>query len=122
MNTEHEAEGEKTGSLAAGPGCVLKRVLDLIGGKWKVLILCSIYQEQPIRYGNLRRMVTGINGAMLSSSLKELETAGMIARQIYDERPPRVEYFLTEKGESIIPILLSLQAWGDRHLKPEPTK
>jgi len=100
----------------AGKGCGLKRVLDLIGGKWKVLILCLIDQKEVVRYGELRREIYGITNTMLATSLKEMETDGMVLRTQYDEMPVRVEYRLTDKAKSIIPILLELKKWGEAHM------
>lgn len=103
--------------LVAGPGCALKKVLDLIGGKWKILILCSIYQEGTVRYGRLSKMIYGITNTMLANSLREMETDGLVKRTVYaDEMPVKVEYSLTEKAQSILPILLELRDWGDRNL------
>ena len=67
----------------AGKGCGLKRVLDLIGGKWKILILCLIDQKEVVRYGELRRGIYGITNTMLATSLKEMETDGMVLRTQY---------------------------------------
>jgi len=100
----------------AGKGCGLKRVLDLIGGKWKVLILCLIDQKEVVRYGELRRGIYGITNTMLATSLKEMETDGMVLRTQYDEMPVRVEYCLTDKAKSIIPILLELKKWGEENM------
>ena len=100
----------------AGKGCGLKRVLDLIGGKWKVLILCLIDQKEVVRYGELRREIYGITNTMLATSLKEMETDGMVLRTQYDEMPVRVEYRLTDRAKSIIPILLELKKWGEANM------
>ncbi len=108
---------EYNDSTIAGPGCSLKKVLDLIGGKWKILILCSIYQEGTIRYGKLSKMIYGITNTMLANSLKDMEANGLVNRIVYpDEMPLRVEYSLTEKAESILPILLELKEWGEHNL------
>jgi DNA-binding HxlR family transcriptional regulator len=100
----------------AGKGCGLKRVLDLIGGKWKVLILCLIDQKEVVRYGELRRGIYGITNTMLATSLKEMENDGMVLRTQYDEMPVRVEYRLTDRAKSIIPILLELKKWGEANM------
>ena len=101
----------------AGKRCGLKRVLDLIGGKWKVLILCLIDRNEVVRYGELRRGIYGITNTMLATSLKEMEADGMVLRTQYDEMPVRVEYRLTDKAKSIIPILLELKKWGEAHME-----
>lgn len=100
----------------AGPGCTLKKVLDLIGGKWKILILCSLNQNGSMRYGVLKRSVYGITNAMLSNSLRELQQDGFITRTVYTEMPLQVEYALSDKGRSIAPLLMDLSKWGEDNL------
>ncbi|MCR5145453.1 MAG: helix-turn-helix transcriptional regulator [Lachnospiraceae bacterium] len=100
----------------AGNGCGLKRVLNIVGGKWKIMILCVIDNDEVVRYGDLRRSVYGITNTMLAQSLKELEADGLINRVQYDEMPVRVEYSLTDKAKSLIPILLELKRWGEENL------
>lgn len=98
----------------AGQGCGLKKVLNIIGGKWKILLLCVIDDKGVMRYGELRRAVYGITNTMLAQSLKEMEEDGLIERRQYREMPVRVEYSLTEKAHSMIPILLELKHWGEK--------
>ena len=100
----------------AGQGCGLKKVLNIIGGKWKILLLCVIDDKGVMRYGELCRAVYGITNTMLAQSLKEMEEDGLIERKQYREMPVRVEYSLTEKAHSMIPILLELKHWGEKHL------
>lgn len=100
----------------AGDGCGLKKVIDLIGGKWKIMILCVIDNMEVVRYGELRRSIYGITNTMLANSLKEMEDDGLVIRKQYDEMPVRVEYSLTKKAVSIIPILLELKRWGEKNL------
>ncbi|SES18405.1 transcriptional regulator, HxlR family [Butyrivibrio fibrisolvens] len=100
----------------AGKNCGLKKVLDIIGGKWKIMILCVIDKEGTVRYGDLSRRVFGITNTMLANSLKEMEADGLVERKQYMEMPVRVEYSLTQKAESIIPILLQLKKWGEENL------
>ena len=100
----------------AGEGCGLKKVLNIVGGKWKIMILCVIDNNEVVRYGDLRRSVFGITNTMLAQSLKELEADGLISRTQYDEMPVRVEYALTGKAKSMIPILLELKRWGEENL------
>ena len=99
-----------------GKECGLKKVINIIGGKWKVMILCAIDREENIRYGELKRLIPEITNTMLANSLKELEEDGMVLRKQYMEMPVRVEYSLTKKAESIIPILLELKKWGEENL------
>lgn len=100
----------------AGEGCGLKKVLNIVGGKWKIMILCVIDKEGTVRYGDLRRSVYGITNTMLATSLKEMENDGLVERKQYMEMPVRVEYSLTPKAESIVPILLQLKKWGEENL------
>ena len=100
----------------AGKDCGLKKVIDIVGGKWKIMILCVIDREGTIRYGELKRRIFGITNTMLANSLKELEETGLVDRKQYMEMPVRVEYSLTPKAESIVPILLELKKWGEENL------
>ncbi len=100
----------------AGQGCGLKKIIDIIGGKWKIMILCIIDRDEVVRYGDLKRAVFGITNTMLAQSLKELESDGLVIRKQYDEMPVRVEYSLSKKAKSLIPILLELKKWGEKNL------
>ena len=100
----------------AGKDCGLKKVIDIVGGKWKIMILCVIDNHEVVRYGELNRAIHGITNTMLANSLKELEADGLVERKQYDEMPVRVEYSLTDKAISLIPILLELKKWGEENL------
>ncbi|MBP5746679.1 MAG: helix-turn-helix transcriptional regulator [Lachnospiraceae bacterium] len=100
----------------AGQGCGLKKVIDIVGGKWKIMILCIIDRDKVVRYRELKRAVFGITNTMLAQSLKELENDGLVIRRQYDEMPVRVEYTLSKKAKSLIPILLQLKKWGESNL------
>ena len=101
--------------------CPLTDVLDVIGGKWKIPLLCALSCSPATRYNELKRKIPYITNTMLANSLRELEEAGLVLRRQYAEMPVRVEYSLTGVGESLIPILFSLQAWSITHL-PGRTK
>jgi DNA-binding HxlR family transcriptional regulator len=92
--------------------CPLGGALKLIGGKWKIPILCALNQDGTTRYNELKRKIRGITNTMLASSLKELEEDGLISRTQYMEMPLRVEYTLTDRCEELIPILGQLAKWG----------
>lgn len=85
--------------------CPLEYGLELFGGKWKSRILCVLASQGNLRYSQLRREMSNITDAVLATTLKELLQAGMIARKAYEEIPPHVEYSLTAKGRSAVPIL-----------------
>jgi DNA-binding HxlR family transcriptional regulator len=92
--------------------CPLEKAMDLIGGKWKMPILCALHQDGTTRYNELKRKIRGITNTMLASSLKELEASGLILRKQYVEMPVRVEYSLTCSCDELLPILSKLALWG----------
>lgn len=92
--------------------CPLTYALTLIGSKWRLPIIWALWNGKTLRYNELKRRVEGITNMVLSQSLKEMETQGLILRQQYMEMPPRVEYSLTKDGEALIPSLESLAKWG----------
>lgn len=92
--------------------CPLEYGLEIFGGKWKSRVICVLSQKGVVRYGALRREMSNITDPVLSATLKELQEYGMIQRRQYDEIPPRVEYCLTERGKSVLPILHSICVWA----------
>jgi DNA-binding HxlR family transcriptional regulator len=94
--------------------CPVKLTVDLIGGKWKTLILYYL-KRGPKRTGVLQQRIEGVSKKMLTQQLRELERDGLIKRKDYGEVPPRVEYALTPHGETLRPILGLMAAWGARH-------
>ena len=92
--------------------CPLEYGLALFGGKWKSRIICVLSANEKLRYSEIRKEMYNITDAVLAATLKELITNGIIARKSYDEIPPRVEYSLTEKGKSVVPILQSICQWS----------
>jgi len=97
--------------------CGIDAAMDVIGGKWKVLILWAL-DERPCRFGALRRAVPGVTEKVLSSHLKELEDDGIVHREEYAEVPPRVEYSLTPRGVSLNAALAPLGEWGRENIFP----
>ena len=97
------------------PGCPVEATLELIGGKWKGLVLFHLLQG-TMRFSELRRKVPGVTQRMLTRQLRELESAGLVLRTVYAEVPPRVEYALTVEGESLRPVILALREWGRNYL------
>ncbi|MDR2393861.1 MAG: helix-turn-helix transcriptional regulator [Treponema sp.] len=96
--------------------CPLQKAMGVIGGKWKVPILCALHQDGTTRYNELKRKIQGITNTMLASSLKELEARGLIQRTQYPEMPVRVEYTLTRTCDDLIPILNQLAHWSIQQL------
>ncbi len=89
--------------------------MNIIGGKWKPVILYLVSKDIN-RFGILHRNIAGISKQMLTKQLRELENDGLLDRKIYAEIPPRVEYFITEKGNSLFPIIKSMQEWGENNI------
>ena len=97
-------------------GCPVEATLDVIGGKWKGVILYHLL-ERTYRFGELKKVMAGITQHSLTKQLRELETDGIVNRKVYAEVPPRVEYSLTERGESLRKIILMLRDWGISNLE-----
>ena len=95
--------------------CPVTNSLKLIGGKWKIAIIYNL-GKGPMRFGELKKTLMPITQQMLTKQLRELEKDGLIIRKIYAEIPPRVEYFISEKGESIMPILDAMFEWGQKNI------
>jgi DNA-binding HxlR family transcriptional regulator len=91
--------------------CGLDAAVDVVGGKWKALILWALHSE-PLRFGELRRKVSGISEKMLIQSLREMEQYGLVHREVFEQVPPRVEYSLTEFGQGLNKALVPLGEWG----------
>lgn len=89
--------------------------MSIIGGKYKMIILYWLGEFDVLRHNALHRLIGKISFKMLSSTLKELEADGLIIRTVYPQLPPKVEYSLSEKGKSLIPILFDLCEWGDKN-------
>lgn len=92
--------------------CPLEYGLDIFGGKWKSRIICVLVTKEVLRYSELRNEMVNITDAILAANLKELLADGIVIRQSYDGIPPKVEYRLSDKGKSIIPVLQSICKWS----------
>jgi DNA-binding HxlR family transcriptional regulator len=102
-------------SYTCALGCPVEATLDLIGGKWKGVVLYHL-TDGVLRFNELRRRLSGITQRMLTKQLRELEEVGLIVRTVYAEVPPKVEYTLSPRGESMKPVIQALQAWGEDYL------
>jgi DNA-binding HxlR family transcriptional regulator len=106
-------------AVEAGPGrgTLLRDVMDRIGDKWSMAVICRL-EEGPLRFNALRRAVDGITQRMLSITVRRLERDGLITRTVEPCLPPRVEYALTERGRSLHRVLAELVAWTEDNLDP----
>jgi DNA-binding HxlR family transcriptional regulator len=104
--------------MATGYGqedCPVARALDVIGERWSLLILRDLFRKGPLRFQELESGLEGIAPNTLSARLKALEGQGVIATRLYEKHPPRYEYFLTEKGNALGPVIKALYAWGEKY-------
>lgn len=92
--------------------CPLEYGLELFGGKWKSRIICVLNEKGTLRYSSIRKEMLNVTDAVLASTLKELIRDGLVSRKQYEEIPPRVEYSLTDRGKSVVPILQSICKWA----------
>lgn len=96
--------------------CPVESTLDLIGGKYKALILWHL-SESTLRFSELRKAISGATAKMLTQQLRELEAQKLIHREVFPIIPPKVEYSLTELGKSLLPILVAMRDWGANYLR-----
>ena len=94
------------------PDCPVARTLDLIGERWTILLLRDLLLQGPRRFQDFQASLPGVAPNILSARLKTMEENGLLRRQLYSERPPRVEYLLTDKGKSLGPVVKAMRDWG----------
>ena len=98
------------------PECPVATTVSLIGSKWKLLIMRNLF-GRPWRFNELQRSIDGISQKALTEALRSMEADGIVRRTAYPEVPPRVEYALTELGESMCPIIQAMEKWGNEYKK-----
>lgn len=101
--------------------CPMRRTLELLSGKWRTHIIYELCKKPSCRFGELKRSLSGITNTMLTNTLRELESVGIVHREQFNEIPPHVEYSLTEKGRDLLPVFTELAKWGENHLNDETT-
>ena len=109
----------EAGTRARHVCCPLEATLDVIGGRWKGLILYHLLRGDR-RYGEMQRLLPAVSQRMLTLQLRELEENGIIHREIFRQIPPKVEYSLTEFGRSLEPVLLAMCEWGKQYMSLAP--
>lgn len=95
--------------------CPVARTLEIVGDKWTTLILRDLFLRGNVRFQEFQTSLSGISPGTLSARLKTLELQGIVKQRFYSDHPPRAEYFLTDKGKSLGPILKALRDWGTQH-------
>jgi DNA-binding HxlR family transcriptional regulator len=101
--------------------CPVTRTLEVMGGRWKTVVLHYLNQG-PRRTSELSRLIPHISGKMLTQQLRELENDGVLKRKVYNQVPPKVEYSLTPRGETLRPIIVAMCAWAAENPKPQGQK
>ncbi|MBQ9662618.1 MAG: helix-turn-helix transcriptional regulator [Oscillospiraceae bacterium] len=96
------------------PDCPVALTVSMIGSKWKLLIMRNLL-ARPWRFNELQKSIDGISQKALTEALRSMEADGIVSRTVYPEVPPRVEYALTELGESMRPIIQSMEQWGNNY-------
>jgi DNA-binding HxlR family transcriptional regulator len=99
--------------------CHMELTLDLIGGKWKLLLLLKLGENGVMRFNELSRLHPRLTQKMLAQQLKELDADKLVNRKSYNQVPPKVEYSLTDRGAALMPILKEMCSWGEDYLKEE---
>ncbi|MGP1397595.1 MAG: winged helix-turn-helix transcriptional regulator [Inquilinaceae bacterium] len=114
LDTTDVDRRQRYDSYDCSEGCPVEAALELIGGKWKGLALYHL-MDGPIRFNELKRQMGDVTQRMLTKQLRELEADGLIHREVFPVVPPKVEYSLTPKGESLRTIIMALREWGLEH-------
>lgn len=99
------------------PNCPIRNVLSRVGDKWSMLVLFTLENNDNQRFKELQRNIPDISQKMLTATLKMLEVDGLIHREVFPEIPPRVEYSLTEKGKSLLPLIDNLLSWASENME-----
>ncbi|MBR1908612.1 helix-turn-helix transcriptional regulator [bacterium] len=99
--------------------CPVKYLIRVLGGKWKLPILCILESGGTVRFGQIKKKLGNVTNIMLSQSLKELERDGIVIRHQYNEVPPHVDYTMTQKGKKVIPALSMLGDWAKEFMREE---
>ena len=110
-----EFRNDEAPSIDDLPPCSVETTAQLIGSKWRLLILRDL-MEGTKRFGELKKSVGSISQKVLTSNLRDMEEKGLVVRRVYPEVPPRVEYGLTDLGKSLAPIVDAMRAWGEGYL------
>ncbi|WP_419089088.1 winged helix-turn-helix transcriptional regulator [Phocaeicola plebeius] len=97
--------------------CPVRNVIARFGNKWALLVILILSENKVLRFSELKKMIPDVSSRMLSSTLRTLEADGLVSRKVYQEVPPKVEYSLTETGLSLVPFIVQLTEWAQKHMK-----
>lgn len=97
--------------------CPVRNVIARFGKKWALLVILILSENKVLRFSELKKMIPDVSSRMLSSTLRTLEADGLVSRKVYPEVPPKVEYSLTETGLSLVPFIVQLTEWAQKHMK-----
>ncbi|PSP55099.1 transcriptional regulator [Halobacteriales archaeon QS_1_67_19] len=101
--------------------CAVTCAVEVVGNKWHPVIVHRLLNDGPLRFNELSEEIGGITNKVLSDSLDDLETKGIVDREVVNDKPVRVAYSLTERGRSLEPVIDALEEWGQTHLRPADT-
>lgn len=96
--------------------CPMRRTLEMLNGKWRTHVIYELCKQPSRRFSELKKSVPFITNTMLTSTLRDLESLGIVLREQFNEIPPHVEYSLTEKGRALLPVFTELHKWGEKYL------
>lgn len=99
--------------------CPVRRTLELLSGKWRTNIIYELCKKPSLRFGELKKAYPHITNTMLTNTLRDLEDAGIVHREQFNEIPPHVEYSLTAKGRELLPVFFEIAKWGEKNLAQE---
>lgn len=102
--------------------CPVRRTLELLSGKWRTHLIYELCKRPSCRFGELKKAVPRITNTMLTATLRDLESLGIVHREQFNEIPPHVEYSLTEKGRDLLPVFFELAKWGEKHMGNSPSE
>ena len=97
--------------------CPVRNVIARFGNEWALLVILILSENKVLRFSELKKMIPDVSSRMLSSTLRTLEADGLVSRKVYPEVPPKVEYSLTETGLSLVPFIVQLTEWAQKHMK-----
>lgn len=107
---------EQIKDVKVGKKCAAHKTLEIFQGKWNIRVLFELIKCDSIRFGDLKKQVDGITNTMLTSTLRDLESRGLVDRTQFNEIPPHVEYSLSQAGKDLYPIFIEIMRWNDNHL------